>query len=215
MTHRLRVCQFGAPPPMKTASIPRSGVGRLDIFGEVQRQEAAGFSESPVRATEIGPGPARGRSSSRRPGSAFQPISSSPPESSKSGRFGGRGRERGVLVADRRSRRFVVPCLLVATMPLFRESTPSIPSPSPTTPNMVRGRGQKSVGTLTQCGRSGLLPLQECPNPGERGCGESLQAKKQKYRVTSVAMYQINLPVQIIIRPRRRPIVTASVRLAA
>ena len=41
----------------------------LDIFPEVQRQEAAASSESPVRAPENSPGQARGRSPSRRPGS--------------------------------------------------------------------------------------------------------------------------------------------------
>ena len=40
------------------------------------------------------------RPPARRPGSAFQPIFSSPPESPAFGRFGGRGRVRGRWVAD-------------------------------------------------------------------------------------------------------------------
>jgi hypothetical protein len=53
--------------------------------------------ESPERASESSSGQARGRSPSRRPGSTFQPNFSSPPESPKDGRFGGRGRVRGAV----------------------------------------------------------------------------------------------------------------------
>ena len=50
----------------------------MDVFPEVQRQEAAASSESPVRAAENSLGQARGRSPSRRPGSAFPPFLLSP-----------------------------------------------------------------------------------------------------------------------------------------
>ena len=139
---------------------------RLDIFREVRRQDATGSSQSPARAKGTSPGPARGRTPSAALGKSFNRFHLLSPRITSFSAIRGERKGEGGFLGQSRIRRFVACTIFIGTKresPCGHLVAPS-PWPSPPTRKMCWGRGGKFVGTLTQGGRRGdggpeLLPL--------------------------------------------------------
>ena len=130
----------------------KAGGLEIDILREVRRQDAAGSSQSPVRAKETSPGPTRGRSSG--PPSPRAPpwvrvstdFISSPPESPLFRRFGGRGTERGDSLSNPESGvSLLLQCLSERSVSLHLDTLwPPHPCPLPQHGKAVGGEGRNS-----------------------------------------------------------------------